>query len=66
MCEDLTDLFALMETFDIAVAHDPYRAVYQVARVVLEVTESDISHYATTSLPATWTRNTNGQKLAYV
>ena len=33
VCEDLTDLFALMETFDIAVAHAPYRAVYQVAGV---------------------------------
>jgi hypothetical protein len=33
VCGDLTDLFALMETFDIAVAHAPYRAVYQVAGV---------------------------------
>ena len=33
VCEDLTDLFALMERFDIAVAHAPYRAVYQVAGV---------------------------------
>jgi hypothetical protein len=33
VCEDLTDLFAVLEMFDIAVAHAPYRAVYQVAGV---------------------------------